>query len=206
MRQGSFSIRGLPLRSKTDKILELAQRVGGIGVALLVTLVLLGGCPSPEVEHPLTSSLPADPIAAQMDFWHGLEDRPITCNDEAFHGLLLFVKGHDESTDYDGRVAELKSMHLLSAGFNAPAKDAVQRGTVAPVQVRALKIRGGWVMMLTGPSPRYATRELMYLNLYPPSSPEQTFSGGEFVGIIGRAEDYQQGQPGESPATELGAK
>jgi hypothetical protein len=47
---------------------------------------------------------------------------------------------------------------------------------------------------------------MVYLNLFPPSSPEQTFSGSEFVGIIGRAEDYQLGHPDEKPATDLAAK
>ena len=47
-------------------------------------------------------------------------------------------------------------------------------------------------MRLFGPSPRYAVRELQYMNLFPQSSPQQTFSGQELLGIIGRAEDYQR--------------
>jgi hypothetical protein len=199
-------MRGLPLHSKSDNLLQRAQRRGVVGVPLVITLLLLGGCQASRVEHPLTDSLPADPVARQLEFWHGLENRPITCNDEAFHGLLLFVQGDDDTKDYDARVAELKSLHLLAEGFNAPALEAVHRGTVASVLVRALKIKGGWAMTLIGPTPRYATRELMYLNLFPPSSPEQTFSGSEFVGIMGRAEDYQQGHPEESHATDLSAK
>jgi len=48
---------------------------------------------------------------------------------------------------------------------------------------------------LLGPMPRYAVRELMFLNVYPPSTPNQSFSGNEFVGIIGRVEDFQRGDP-----------
>jgi hypothetical protein len=66
----------------------------------------------------------------------------------------------------------------------------VQRGVVAVALVTALKIDGGWALTLMGPTPRYATRELVYRNLFPMSSPEQTFSGAEFVGIMGKAEDY----------------
>ena len=47
-------------------------------------------------------------------------------------------------------------------------------------------------MRMFGPSPRYATRELRYIGLFPQSSPQQTFSGPELLGIIGRAEDYQR--------------
>ena len=39
-------------------------------------------------------------------------------------------------------------------------------------------------------NPRYAVRELMYMDLYPPSSPQQTLSGTEYRGNIGRIEDY----------------
>jgi hypothetical protein len=49
------------------------------------------------------------------------------------------------------------------------------------------------MLSVLGPTPRYATRELQYIGVYPPSSPEQVFSGTELVGIMGRVEDYQRG-------------
>jgi hypothetical protein len=54
-------------------------------------------------------------------------------------------------------------------------------------------------MRLVGPAPmngRYAVRELQFMELYPPSSPNQTFSGTEFLGIIGKLEDYRREQRG----------
>jgi hypothetical protein len=196
-------MRGLPLHYRSNNILVRAQRRGLACVSLVIAMLLATGCQSPRVQQSLTVTLPAEPVAAQLEFWHGLEDRPITCNDEAFHGLLIFVNGQDDSKDYDARVAELKSLHLLTGSFNRPAEEAVQRGTVASVLVRALKIKGGWALTVLGPMPRYATRELVYLSLFPPSSPEQTFSGSEFVGIMGKADDYQRGNPGEAPATDV---
>jgi hypothetical protein len=44
---------------------------------------------------------------------------------------------------------------------------------------RALDIKGGVNLHLLGPTPRYATRELMFVGIYPISSPRQTFSGTE---------------------------
>jgi hypothetical protein len=194
---------GLPLHYKSNNILVQAQRSGLACVSLVITLFLATGCQSPRVQQSLTATLPAEPVAAQLEFWHGLEARPITCNDEAFHGLLIFVHGQDDSKDYDARVADLKSLHLLAVSFNRPAEEAVKRGTVASALVQALKIKGGWAMTVLGPTPRYATRELVYMSLFPPSSPEQTFSGSEFVGIMGKADDYQLGNPGEAPATDM---
>jgi hypothetical protein len=45
-------------------------------------------------------------------------------------------------------------------------------------------------------------RELQYVGVYPASSPQQTFSGPEFIGIIGRAEDYQRARAEGETAVE----
>jgi hypothetical protein len=39
----------------------------------------------------------------------------------------------------------------------------------------------------------------MYTGLFPASSPNQTFSGQELLGIFGRAEDYQRTQSAAAP-------
>ena len=135
-----------------------------------------------------------------MDFWHDLTDRPLACNDEAFHALLLYLDGTDPADTYDGRVAVLKDRGLIPADFNRPGDEAVERGTVAVVLLRSLAVERGWVTSLFGASPRYAVRELQYVNVLPPSSPQQLFTGNELVGIIGRAEDYRRSTATETPA------
>src|SRR5439155_21764141 len=39
--------------------------------------------------------------------------------------------------------------------------------------------------------------------IYPPSSPNQTFTASECVGVIGKAEDFRQGDPTNLPASQL---
>ena len=46
-------------------------------------------------------------------------------------------------------------------------------------------------------------RELVYRQIYPDSGERQLFSGAEFVGILGRAEDFKEGDPANAPAKEL---
>jgi hypothetical protein len=164
---------------------------------------LLPGCKSAKVAQPLTANLAGNDPDAQMEFWHSLGSQPLTSNDEAFHGLLLYLDNQDPAADYAGRVQAMKDRGLLDKSFDQPADQAVQRGTLATVLVRALKIKGGVFQRLTNDHPRYAVRELMFLDLYPPSSPQQTFSGTEFLGIIGRIEDYQRGNPADVPAAVL---
>ncbi|MDB5324212.1 MAG: hypothetical protein JWN40_5843 [Phycisphaerales bacterium] len=172
------------------------------GVAL-GAMLLLAGCQSAKVAEPLTAKLGGSDPDSQMEFWHTLAERNLTSNDEAFHGLLLYLGDQDPATDYTGRVKELKSRGLLNADFHQPADQAVERGILAQAIVRALKIKGGVFQRLTHDNPRYAVRELMFMDLYPASSPNQTFSGTEFLGIMGRIEDHQRGNPADYPAAVL---
>ena len=182
------------MKTKT-LILVIAAGLMGVGGA--------AGCHTAHVDKPLTAELGNSDPDTQLEFWHTLAERNLTSNDEAFHGVLLYLKDADPATDYAGRVNALKKRGLLDANFNEPADQAIERGTLAQVLVRMLKIKGGMFQRLTHDHPRYAVRELMYMDLYPPSSPNQTFSGTEFLGIIGRIEDYQRGNPANYPASIL---
>ena len=158
----------------------------------IAAAALLAGCQTAHVSEPLTAKLGGADDDAQMEFWHTLAAQPVTCNDDAFHGLLIYLDGQDTAKDYGERLAALRQKHLLPSGFNEPATQAVRRGTLAVAIVKSLNIRGGWAMHVFGPTERYATRELQYLDLYPPSAENQTFSGAEFVGVMGKFEDAQR--------------
>ncbi len=172
-------------------------------IVIISILAALIGCKSAHVQEPLAAKLGGDDLDAQSEFWHQLAEQPITCNDDAFHGLLLYLDDADGAANYDQRVAKMKSRGLLPQDFNRPAGEALSRGTLAVAIVRALDIKGGVTMHLIGPNPRYATRELEFEGLYPTSSPHQTFSGSEFLGIMGRVEDWQRGNPDKAPAAQL---
>lgn len=188
-------------RTTSNGLLRRSAAAAVCGLSLL----LHAGCGAPAyVEKPLASSLGGAEPEQQMEFWHQLAEQPITSNDDAFHALLIFVDGQDASADYNARVATLKEKKLLPAGFSQPGNQAVDRGTFSVALSKALKVRGGVVMSLFGPSPRYATKELEFAAIYPPSSPNQTFSGSEFLAVMSRAEEYQQSK-GDSGATGGGA-
>jgi hypothetical protein len=162
-----------------------------LAAALLVGAAA-GGCRTSTAAVPLAPEMAGSEPEAQMEFWHALPERRVASNDEAFHALLLFIDGADPAGDYDARVAAMRGRRMLPAGFDGTAAEAVKRGTLAVALARALEVRGGLSMRLFGASPRYALRELQYVGLFPQSSPRQTFSGPELLGIIARAEDYQR--------------
>jgi hypothetical protein len=168
-----------------------------LGVIVRLLLCVIGGlalvgCHSATVKTPVDSKLSGNDADSQMNFWHELADRPVTCNDDAFHALLLYADGHDNSKTYDDRVSALKTKGFLPGSFSEPANMAIKRGVLAVAIVKMEKIKGGWVMRVFGPTQRYAVKELEYMGIYPISSPQQTFSGAEFVGIMGKLDDYQQ--------------
>ena len=168
-------------------------------VVMAAAVGLLCGCQTARVANPLTKELGGSSPQSQMNFWHALATRPVTSNDEAFHGLLLYLDGQDAAGSYEGRVEELRAREMLGAGFKGAGEEAVQRGTLAVAICRILQVKGGLMMHVTRGAPRYAVRELQYMEFYLPSGPAQTFSGNEFVAIIGRIEDFQQAA---SPTTQ----
>jgi hypothetical protein len=170
------------------------RRLAGVllSAAFCALVALSQGCQTASVRSSVDSKFSGNDTNAQLAFWHELADRHVTSNDDAFHGILLYTDNHDDSKNYDQRVATLKSRGLLQASFSEPANEAVTRGTLAFAIVKIVGIKGGWVMHVFGPTPRYAVKELVYDGIFPPSSPQQTFSGTEFVGIIGKIDDYQQ--------------
>ncbi len=176
-----------------------------LGTVCAAGITVLSACHAPMTGKPLVAEYKNDDVDSQLDFWHRLGERPMTSHDDAFHGLLLYLDGNDASPDYAARVATLKSRKLLPEGFDRPAEEAIQRGTLAMVIARVVDLKGGVMYTLLGPTPRYAVRELQNEGLYPPSTPHQTFSGSEYVGIIGKLEDYQRGNAADKPASEMPA-
>jgi hypothetical protein len=188
---------GRPLRELIRKGVDMTFRS-----SLVIVVALLAGCQAARVQQPLTKTLGGPDLDDQMEFWHQLEARPITSNDEAFHGLLLYLDGTDPGPDFAHRVAAMKAKGMLPPTFDRPADEAISRGTLAVVLTKAMGIKGGVLMRITGGKvERYAVRELVSMNLYPQSSENQTFNGAEFVGVIGKLEDYQLGNPASVPAS-----
>lgn len=170
------------------------------GVLLLFS-VLLAGCASPPTSGKLVAKeLSGSDPEAQLNFWSTLSDEHLASNDQAIRALLLYMDGKDDAPDYAARVATMKSRKLLPASFDEPGDAAARKGTLAVAIMKILHQKGGLTTRLFGDSARYSTRELMFLNIYPPSTPNQVISGNQLVGIIGQVEDFQRGSALTAPA------
>jgi hypothetical protein len=191
MMRGNIFMEGSRMRSKACGLL----------------ILLAVGCAAPRMGKPVAKEFAGSDPGAQISFWHALTDEHVASNDQAFHALLLYTDGKDDSASYADRVAALKAHKMLPGNFNESAELGVKRGTLAVAIMRLLRDPGGVTTRVFGPSRRYATRELMFLNVLPPSTPNQVTSGNELVGIIGRVEDFQRSQGGQTtPVVAPGGK
>lgn len=172
-------------------------------LATIGGLMLMSACATPRTGKIVAKDVSGSEPDAQIAFWHSLADEHVASNDEAMRALLLYIDNKDDSADYAARVSTLKARKIIPASFDEPATAAAKRGTLAVAIMNVLGEKGGVTTRLFGPTPRYAVRELMFLSVLPPSTPNQALSGNELVGIIGRVEDYQRGNPADVPAEVL---
>src|SRR2546426_839843 len=65
-----------------------------------VCCLLFAGCQSSHLAKPLAPKLAGNDPADQLEFWHALTDEAVASNDQAFHGVLLYLDGKDEASNY----------------------------------------------------------------------------------------------------------
>lgn len=124
----------------------------------------------------------------EIEFLDALEDMSAVTNNDALHGLLIIEDGKDLSNDYQERVAQGIRRKWLSSSFDLPANAAAHIGWMAGTGCRIMKIRGGLTMMIFGPVDRYAVKELIYMEILPLRTDNQSLTGGEFIDYLNRLE------------------
>jgi hypothetical protein len=163
--------------------------------ALAVALALAGaavvGCERSRVEDSAVDRFPR--AAQELDFLDALLTQVVVTNDDALHGLITFADGADLSSTYEGRVEIAKGKRWIPADWSRPADESAQVGWMAVAACRVLEIKGGLTMRLTGPTPRYATKELVFMDALPLRTENQSLSGKEFVDFLNRLNRFQRG-------------
>lgn len=174
--------------------------------AAVLLLAVLAGCQRSVVTDPIRVDYPPEDVDAELDFWAAMETRPFVSNNEGLHGLFLLADGQDTSTGFEDRVLKAKERNWLPADWTEPEGMSMQRGMMARAVVVIARIKGGVWMQLLGPTKRYATRELVDMQIMSDNSTENlSITGLEYVSVISRARDHilmQQtgGQPAPTDA------
>jgi|SoiMethySBSTD1v2_1073268.scaffolds.fasta_scaffold271053_1 hypothetical protein len=165
-------------------------------VAFAVALLLAaaaGGCAHTPVADSAVDwqTLPS----RELDFWQRLEQRPLATNHDALHAMFLLADGKDERVSYRTRLADARARGWVDAQADErtlPANDAATIGLVSVATCDLLEIAGGLTLRVLGRSPRYCTRELVYLGILPQRTPEQELRGLELVDLAGRIDDWRE--------------
>jgi hypothetical protein len=167
--------------------------------------------PAAAPAAPAATAAPAAPAAApaapakvgsDAEFFAeiGYKDS-VTAADTARAMVIFVSEGKEAGAEFDAAKAYLKDKGVLPDGWLDKAKsdDPIDKGHLASLLCRALGIKGGWMMHLTGPIPRYALAECAYLELISPGPDYARVAGGELVGVIANADNYRLKLQGKTP-------
>ena len=154
---------------------------------LLLASAGMVGCARTVLESYAVDDWPG--IEAELEYLGALETQRVVTNHDAFHGLLLLADGADSHETYEQRLADARQRGWLAPDATPKANESAAIGMMAVAACEILAIEGGLTMRLFGLSPRYCTRELIFLDILPPRSEHQSLSGLEFIDLLGRIED-----------------
>jgi hypothetical protein len=175
----------------------------------LAALLVCAGCQSTQprgATQPAAVLQPAPPPRTNAELISYLADQPYVTAEAGYRAAYMLWKGTDFEGDYDALVSELVAGRLIGASWKHEREDRLSRAEVGYMICRACDIRSGLNWQLTGLG-RYAWRELQYSQIARPSSEIGYVRGGEFVGMLSRAEEYVQKANKERAASiELGSR
>ncbi len=156
-------------------------------IMVLAAATALAGCARTVLESSVVDQWPT--YEENLDYWEALETQRILTVNDVLHGLLLLTDGTDVHVTYEGRLEDARQRGWVSPDAAPAPNESATVGMVAVASCEILAIKGGLTMRVFGPSPRYCTRELVFLEIIPPRTENQSLSGLEFIDLVGRLED-----------------
>lgn len=142
------------------------------------------GCDRQMADTSVTDRFPRP--EQELDHAEALESRLLTTNNDMLHGFFVFELGEDPWTTYAQRVIDARKRGWLPQGWREPANESATVGRMAAIAAHIVKIKGGLTFSILGPTPRYALRELIYQDILPARTENQSLSGLEFVDFLNR--------------------
>lgn len=172
------------LRPDSDRMGRSGQRWSVLGVTLMGAA--LGGC------HALNATEQGKiPHEGSAELVRYISDQPFVTAEPAYRAIYALWKGEAFDGDFDALTTKMRTEKLIGKDWDYEPNRYLERGTIAFMVCRACRIKGGINWALTGLG-RYAWRELQFKGIAGDGSEYGLMSGGEFVGMLLRAEDYLQ--------------
>lgn len=153
-------------------------------LALTVSLGLLAGCQT-AAPHGTAGPLPA----SNAELVNYLADQPYVTAEPAYRAVYALAKGAPFDGAFDALSTAMEQDNLASPHWHYAPDRRLRRSDVGYLVCRAAHVRTGVNWNLTGLG-RYAWRELVWHGIAQGGSELNFMSGGEFVGVLSRADDY----------------
>ena len=174
MRSEPDAVRAWPGRAMRRMAMLLAVATLGAGL----------GCDRQMAQTSVTDRYPRP--EQELDHAESLESAAVVTNNDMLHGFIVFANGEDRWTTYAQRVVDARARGWVPDDWREPANESATVGRMASIAARIVDVRGGLSFMLLGPTPRYALRELIYQDVLPARTENQSLSGLEFTDFLNR--------------------
>lgn len=172
-------------------------------VGSLLIVVLVAGCRVTLMRANTQPAVPTDQNAELMEF---IGEQPYVTAEPVYRAVYILWKGADSMFrgTYEELQSELEAARIIDPLWKLPPDTALDRATIGYMIARVCNIRTGLNWQLLGLG-RYAYREVVYRGIAEPAGDLGLVSGGEFLGILLRAEQYMQTTAkGIGPRPEIG--
>jgi hypothetical protein len=141
------------------------------------------------------SDLPSAPAPRPMKelYFNQLGQKRIAFRYDAAKAVTLLMNVDQKYIDLDAQTAYLRELKLLPAKYDGSfdPMQPLRKGVLAFMFYRLLELRGGVVLMLFGPSERYALKELAFQGFLAPGHVDDLVSGEELVYLLTRATEHR---------------
>jgi hypothetical protein len=157
--------------------------------------------PAPAAPEPAAPA-PAAEVSTDAQFFAELGYKDVGLASDVARALVIFTsEGAESGADFEAGRAYLRTKGVLPDGWldKARPEDPIDKGHLATLICRTLGVKGGLMMRLLGPVPRYALAECVYLELMARGADYCHVAGGELVGVIDRADRFRLAQAGKKP-------
>ncbi len=201
---------------KTIKSVEPAgYRRGGVLAAALLLLIIAGAC---QQNARLTDGQLAGDKGATVgpdrarevlaeDFLDDLAGRPKCTVAHACRGIAMLIAGKDIAGPFSARYQYLLDRDIVRPAWNLREDQWIDRGTLAYMLYKGLKIRGGVNMCLFASwglgDRHYAYREMLYHQLIQSGVDYGYVSGPELLTALGKADRYMEDHGQYSPERKI---
>jgi hypothetical protein len=116
--------------------------------------------------------------------------------DEACRAVLILADGEDTAKTAEKRMAVLEERGIVRPAWKLRPDDCIDKGSVAYMVCRVLRIQGGVNMLVFGSwgpgDRRYALRELVYRQMMADSPAYRYIAGAELASLLREADSYMQ--------------